>query len=105
MNSKIVLLVYRPLQGKEKDPETIVSKHLHVLRSQDLITDRDAVVMRAANGCCIEEFEWKSQEAIDAAHHNQEILKLWDEFSKVCKYERPANVAEFHNLFSEFQPI
>jgi hypothetical protein len=105
VNGKIVIVVYRPRNGKEKLLEQVVSKHLDVLRSEDLVTDRQPMVMRSSDGCIVEVFEWRSKEAIDAAHHNPRVQDLWAEFSAVCEYDAPVNVREFHNLFAEFEPI
>jgi hypothetical protein len=105
MKPRIVLVVYRPKRGKESALENVVASHLAVLRSQNLVTDRKAVVMKARDGSIIEIFEWLSAEAILSAHSNTEVLRLWEEFSKVCHYEKPVSLKEFHNLFSEFEPV
>jgi hypothetical protein len=105
MKSRIVLVVYKPFPGKEKELEKVVSKHFDLLRGQNLVTDRRPIVMRAESGSIIEIFEWLSAEAIASAHSNPDVLKLWDEFSLVCEYDRPVNVKELTNLFSEFEPI
>jgi hypothetical protein len=105
MKPRIVIVVYKPLKGKERGLEAIVSKHLEILKNENLVTDRLPIVMRSANGCIVEVFEWLSQQAIQSAHTNPEVLKLWNEFSAVCEYEKPVNVEEFNNFFSEFEPI
>jgi hypothetical protein len=105
MKERIVLVVYRPHEGKEKALENLVSRHLTVLLDQSLVTDRKPMVMKTADGCVVEVFEWLSAQAIEKAHHNPAVQALWAEFAEVCAYEKPVNVAEFHNLFSEFTPI
>jgi hypothetical protein len=105
MGPRIVIVVYKPLKGKEMALEAVVSKHLTILKNEKLVTDRLPIVMRSADGCIVEVFEWISQQAIQSAHSNPEIQKLWNEFSAVCEYEKPVNVEEFKNLFSEFEPI
>jgi hypothetical protein len=105
MNPRIVIVVYSPLPGKNRDLERVVSKHYSILKKENLVTERLPIVMKAGNGSIIEVFEWRSSEAIQAAHTNAEVMKLWDEFNAVCTYETPVSVEEFHNLFSEFEPI
>jgi hypothetical protein len=105
MKPRIVLVVYRPLAGKELALEKLVADHLTVLNRQNLVTDRKPILMRARDGSIIEIFEWRSAEAIQSAHSNSEVGKLWEEFGKVCNYEKPAGLEEFHNLFSEFEPL
>ena len=60
--------------------------HTPILRQQGLATDRPAYAMRADDGTIIEVFEWKSQAAIDAAHTNPEVLKMWGRYAEVCEY-------------------
>ena len=103
---KVVIAIYRPKEGKEKELlELVTEEHMQVLRSQDLVTGRKPVVMRASDGAIIEIFEWESAEAIEQAHTNPEVAKLWEKFSAVSDYEIPININEFHNLFSEFEAI
>jgi quinol monooxygenase YgiN len=102
---RIVIVVYRPKKGKEEKLLQVINDHMPVLQRQGLITDRKPIVMRAKDKSIIEVFEWKSAEAIEEAHSNPEVLALWERFSEVCDYEIPVNVDEFHNLFSEFEPV
>jgi hypothetical protein len=105
MESKIVLVVYKPRPGKGDVLESLVAKHLTVLKQHDLVTGRIPVVMKAKGGAIIEVFEWRSSGAISKAHSNPDVLKLWEEFNAACEYEKPVNIEEFHNLFSEFEPL
>lgn len=105
MNPRVVIAVYRPHPGKEKELERVVSKHYSILARQKLVTRRLPIVMRAKDNTIVEVFEWLSSEAIAAAHSNREVLALWDEFNEVCTYDTPVTVEEFHNLFSEFEPL
>jgi uncharacterized protein (DUF1684 family) len=102
---RIVIVVYRPLQGKTQQLMSVVRRHLDVLASQHLVTERAPIVMRAKDGCIVEVFEWTSAKAIEDAHTNPVVQGLWREFSEVCTYEKPVSVTEFSNLFSEFEPI
>jgi hypothetical protein len=105
MNSRIVIAVYKPLPGKAKDLEQVVRKHTVILREENLVTDRKPIIMKAQDGSVVEIFEWNSPDAIQSAHTNPVVLKLWEEFNAVCSYQKPSDVQEFHNLFSEFEPI
>ena len=105
MNPRVVVVVYKPLPGREKELEKIVSKHYDILNKENLVTERLPIVMRSGDGSIIEIFEWRSAEAIESAHSNAQVLRLWNEFNAVCTYETPLSVGEFHNLFSEFEPV
>jgi hypothetical protein len=102
---RITFAIYRPKPGKEKQLLQLVEEHLPILKSQNLITDRKPIVMQAKDKSVIEVFEWKSREAIDHAHNNTEVQKLWNRFGEVCDFETPKNIAEFSEMFSEFESI
>ena len=78
----ISVACFRPKPGKARDLLKVVKDHVPVLRKQKLVTARKPIQGRAEDGSIIEVFEWKSQKAINAAHRNPEVLKLWDRFSK-----------------------
>lgn len=103
--SRIVIVAYRPFPGKEDALKELLTDHVPILKKEDLVTDRAPVIMRAADGAFVEIFEWRSAEAIENAHNNAAVQDLWQRFSEVCEYEIPMNVAEFSNMFSEFEAI
>ena len=80
-------------------------KPLPPLRAEGLVTDRKPIVMRCADGTIVEIFEWVSQDVITGAHKNHAVLELWKKFEAVCWYETPANIPEFKNMFSHFEPV
>jgi hypothetical protein len=101
----ISVACYKPRPGREEALLELVRNHLPPLRAEGLVTQRAPIVMRCADGTLIEIFEWVSQEAIAGAHQNPAVLELWKKFEAVCWYETPANIAEFQNMFSHFDPI
>jgi hypothetical protein len=80
---------------------TAVRKHLQVLRGEDLVTDRPAYVMRAADGTIVEVFEWRSAEAIAKAHQTPPVQALWAEFGAACDYRPLSSLAECQQLFAD----
>ena len=104
-NGRIVFVGYRPKPGKEAALERLMLSHLSRLRKEGLVTDRPSIIFRAADGTVLEIFEWKSKQAIEQAHSNPEVQKLWVEYSKVCDYVPASQVKELSQLFSEFEPI
>ena len=83
----------------------LVKDHLPILRSQGLVTDRPSYAMRAKDGTILEVFEWKSPEAINAAHTNQAVLAMWARFNEACFFESLANLEECKQMFAGFEPI
>ena len=100
-----VIAVYKPRPGKQAELEAVVARHWPVLRNQNLITERPAYIMRAADGTIIEVFEWLSLQAIDDAHTNPEVQKLWTEFGEVCEYVPIGSLPEAQHPFSGFEAV
>lgn len=101
----ISVACYRSKPSCEEALLELVRNHLPLLRDQGLVTERVPIVMRTADGTIVEIFEWVSQEAIAGAHNNPAVVDLWQRFEAVCSYETPANLPEFRNMFSHFEPI
>ena len=105
MQERIVIVGYKPKPGKTAALKELMRAHLSVLRKENLVTDRDSILMEAADGTIIEVFEWKSQVAIDTAHTNPAVLQMWEQYAAVCEYVPVAQVAEAAALFSSFVPF
>ncbi|MES1242189.1 MAG: hypothetical protein ABUT39_11265 [Acidobacteriota bacterium] len=102
---RMVIVAYKPKPGKDSNLHAAVKKHLQVLRAEDLVTDREAFVMRALDGTVIEVFEWRSAEAIQAAHSNPAVHALWAEFGEACDYVPLASLGEAQQMFAEFDTL
>ena len=101
----IVIVGYKPKAGKAGALKELTKTHVARLRTEGLVTDREPVIMEAADGDIVEVFEWLSEEAIRSAHTNPQVLKMWDEYAAVCDYVPVGTVAEAANLFSAFKPV
>jgi quinol monooxygenase YgiN len=100
-----VIVAYRPKPGKENEVLELVRNRVPTLRGEGLVTDRDPVIMRARDGTIIEVSEWKSHEAIDAAHKNPNVLAMWKKFFAVCDCVPLKTVPETETMFAGFEPI
>ena len=101
----MVMALFRPKSGKEAELMDCMRDHLPVLRSQGLATDRVTTILRASDGTLIEIFEWMSQAAIDAAHTNAEVAKLWARYEQCCDYVTLADLAEAKEMFPGFELV
>src|SRR6266851_3509553 len=81
----MVIVAYRPRPGKRALLLALTKEHLGVLRGQHLATERPSYAMQASDGTVIEVFEWKSKEAIAAAHTNPAVLKMWEKYAEACE--------------------
>ena len=104
MNGVVVIVAYRPKLGKANKTVELVRSRVPTLRNEGLVTDRTPTIMRARDGRIIEISEWKSQEAIDAAHKNPNVLAIWSKFA-VCDCVPPNTLPESAEMFAGFEPI
>ena len=102
---RIVIACYRPKPGKEADLASLMPTHLSTLRGEGLVTGRDSIMMKAKDGTIIEVFEWKSTEAIEAAHSNPVVGEMWKRYAEVCDFVPVGQVEEAMEMFSQFTPL
>ncbi len=105
MEERIVIVGYKPKAGKTAALHQLMRVHLSTLKSQNLVSDRASIIMEAEGGTIIEVFEWKSKVAIEQAHSNPVVLKMWEKFGEVCEYIPVGQVEEIAKLFSQFTPF
>jgi quinol monooxygenase YgiN len=105
MAGVIVIVAYRPKPGKEDELLELVRARVPTLRNEGLVTDRRPTIMRSRDGTIIEVSEWKSREAIDAAHKNPNVLAMWNKFFAVCDCVPLKTLAEAEEMFAGFAPI
>lgn len=96
---------YRPKPGKDDELLSLAREHIPILSREGLVTARPSYLMRAKDGTIVEVFEWKSKEAIDRAHANAEVAKLWERYSAACDYVSLSSLAEAHDMFAGFEPV
>lgn len=102
---RVVIACYKPKPNKNDALRTLMKDHLAILKSQDLVTDRASIIMETQDGTIVEVFEWKSKELMESAHTNPVVQAMWQRYAEVCDYVPIADVAEAHQVFSEFTPL
>jgi quinol monooxygenase YgiN len=100
-----VIVAYRPKPGKENELLELVRNRVPTLRKEGLVSDRVPTIMRSRDGTIVEVSEWKSQEAIDAAHKNANVLAMWNKFFAVCECVPLKTLAEANDMFAGFTPV
>ena len=105
MSGVIVIVAYRPKSGKEKELLELVRSRVPTLQKENLVTDRTPTIMRARDGTIIEVSEWKSKEAIEAAHKNPNVLAMWGRFDQACELIKLDDLPETKELFPGFEPL
>jgi quinol monooxygenase YgiN len=105
MNGVIVVVAYRPKAGKEQELLELVRSRVPILRKEGLVTERIPTIMCSRDGTIVEVSEWKSREAIDAAHKNPNVLAMWEKFFAVCDCVPLGTLPETAEMFAGFTPI
>ena len=105
MSGVVVIVAYRPKPGKENELVDLVRSRVPTLRKEGLVSDRVPTIMRSRDGTIIEVSEWKSREAIDAAHKNPDVLAMWNQFFALCDCVPLKSLAEAEEMFAGFEPV
>src|SRR5258707_7978555 len=100
-----VIVAYRPKPGKGYELLELVRSRVPTLRKEGLVSDRAPTIMRARDGTIIEVSEWKSREAIDAAHKNPNVLAMWEKFFALCDCVPLNALAEAREMVAGFETI
>ena len=105
MSGVVVIVAYRPKPGKENELVDLVRSRVPTLRKEGLVSDRVPTIMRSRDGTIIEVSEWKSREAIDAAHKNPNVLAMWNKFFAIRDCVPLKSLAEAEEMFAGFEPV
>jgi len=100
-----VIVAYRPKPGKGGELLELVRSRVPTLRKEGFVSDRAPTIMRARDGTILEVSEWKSREAIDAAHKNPNVLAMWERFFVLCDCVPLNTLAEAGEMFAGFEPV
>lgn len=105
MSGICVIVAYRPKPGKAEELLALVRSRVPTLKRERLVTERKPTIMRARDGTLIEVSEWKSQEAIEAAHKNANVLAMWEKFFSLCDCVPLKTLEEASEMFAGFEPV
>jgi quinol monooxygenase YgiN len=105
MQGVCAVVAYRPKPGKEQELLELVRSRVPILHNEGLVTNRVPTIMRSRDGTIVEVSEWKSREAIDAAHKNPNVLAMWNKFFAVCDCVPLNTLPEVGDMFAGFTPI
>ena len=101
----IVIVAYKPKPGKQDALKKLMAIHYPVLEKEGLVTERTPILMVAEDGTNVEVFEWLNEEAIQQAHTNPEVLKLWAAYFEVCDVVPLVTLPESKTMFASFAPL
>ena len=93
MPTELALSAYRPLPDKAEELQSFFAEELATLRRRGHVTERTAPVIRTDAGELLVVLEWASDHAVGDAHHDPEILALWERKAQLAEYIAPGALA------------
>jgi hypothetical protein len=99
---QLIIVTYKPKNGKTAELDTLVQKHFPMLKEFGLTTDRQPFIGRSTDGTLVEVFEWVSLEASKTAHENPTIGKMWEAMGNVCEFTTLGELPEAQTPFPHF---
>lgn len=75
---RVVIVAYKPFPGKEAELDELIKTHVAILSSEGLASEREPTLLKAKDGTLVEIFGWKSKQAIEDAHSNVAVQKMWE---------------------------
>jgi hypothetical protein len=88
--TELALAAYRPRPEREDDFLVFLHEELALLRRRGHVTERRAPVVRAPKGELLVVLEWSTDHAVDDAHADPDVLKVWDRKAELAEYIAPA---------------
>jgi quinol monooxygenase YgiN len=104
LSTLITMALYQPHVGKEEQLNDVLKKHIKTLGAENLITSREPIRAVASDGTVIEIFEWKSEQAKDAAHESPVVMKVWNEIMEIAEIKSLSSLEESKHPFPNFAP-
>jgi quinol monooxygenase YgiN len=104
LSTLITMAMYQPHVGKEEQLNDVLKKHIKTLEAENLITSRQPIRAVASDGTVIEIFEWKSEQAKDAAHESPVVMKVWNEIMEIAEIKSLSSLEESKHSFPNFAP-
>jgi quinol monooxygenase YgiN len=104
LSCTLVIVAYRPKPGQMDALLALTREHVPLLRAEGLATEHPVTVCQAQDGTVVEVFEWAAG-AMERAHANPAVLKLWERYALVCDYVPLASLAEASQRFAGFMPL
>ncbi|NRA66018.1 MAG: hypothetical protein HRU19_16135 [Pseudobacteriovorax sp.] len=104
MESRIVIAMYKPHEGKDHALLKLVKEHLPTLQKLELATKRKATLCKSEDGTLLEIFEWVDEESSSQAHQHPVVAKIWEQMGQICDFQTLDKLAERGKPFPNFIP-
>lgn len=102
---EVVLAAYKPKDGKDKELEKLIQKHVPTLRELGLITSRPTLTMKSADGTYIEIMEWVDANSAETAHEHPAVAQIWEAMEHISQFRKLSDLDEAKKPFSHYQTV
>jgi hypothetical protein len=86
---------YTVKPGKEPEMLKLLARHWPTLHSAGLVTDDRPLIFRGTpmtgkdrdavgSHVFVEIFTWRDAKAVETAHHNPEVMSVWEPMGQIC---------------------
>ncbi len=99
---EVVIAMYCPKEGKQKELDALVQKHFPILKEYGLTTGKDPFIGRSSDGTILEVFEWANPESAKKAHDHPAVAKIWEAMAVVCDFGTLSQMPEAKSRFPHF---
>ncbi len=103
--TQIVCALYKAKLGKEAELESLIQKHVPVLRDLELITNRPRLTLKSRDGTYIEIIEWVDAEAAEKAHEHPAVAQVWEAMGVISEFKKLGDLPESQKSFSHFAVV
>ena len=91
--SRISLAAYRPRPGMEQELLEMFRAEFASLRASGHVTDRPVPICRTDRGEYLAILEWSTDHAVDDAHRDEAVLRIWARKAEIAEYLAPSDLA------------
>jgi hypothetical protein len=99
------IVVYKPYKGRDQELLPAVMASYRDLQKGGYVTTQPPKLMKATNGSIVLIFDWKDENTKNTAQTDPVIQQHWMALSKLCEFEKPMNLTECQQPFSDFESI
>ena len=90
--TRMSLSCYRPRPERDAQLRELFSVELATLRAGGHVTDRRVPICRTDAGDYLVILEWAHEDAVDDAHRDPAVLRVWARKAELSEYLAPADL-------------
>jgi hypothetical protein len=102
MNPKIIITLYKPHPGNEKELEDRITHHIEALLELGAVSFRPRLVFKSSDGTYLELLEWIVPRGESPFRSLREFK---DSIKEICEFKTLADLPEADDIDAEFKEV